>query len=243
MGGYAAGMAELQRALLRAQEVGSLELTSTVHGLSAMTLLFCGDPHRAIGAARKTVEVAEQSGLWFLVRFGLGFQASAEAWAGQFEAAEATMARVQAISQELGQRLVFEDWFLAAKAQIALGMGRIQEALDLAEQAVVIAQELDSLAGEATALATWGQALSALEPPCCDEAEARFAECLRLIEAVPSPPVAAHTHLVWGTLCRDRGDLAAAREHWEQAAALWEACGITWQVEKARALIETLQEA
>jgi hypothetical protein len=57
------------------------------------------------------------------------------------------------------------------------------------------------------------------------------------------PTQAAETHLVWGTVCHDRGDLAAAREHWKQAAALWEACGITWQVETVRALIETLPEA
>ena len=207
-----------------------------------MTLLFCGDPHRAIEAARKTAEMAEQSGLWFLVRFGLGFQAVAEAWAGQFEAAEATMARVQLISLELGERLVFEDWFLAARAQIALGMGRIQEALDLAERAVVIAQEMDSLAGEGIAQVMWGQVLTALEPPRWDEAEARFVGALRVIESVPSPPVAANLHLIWGTVCRDRGDLAAAREHWEQAASLWEACGITWHVDTVRGLIEALPE-
>jgi hypothetical protein len=75
-----------------------------------------------------------------------------------------------------------------------------------------------------------------------DEAESRFAESLRLIESMPSPPQAAHTHLVWGIVCRDRGNPAAAREHWERAAALWEACGITWQVERVRVLIATLSE-
>jgi adenylate cyclase len=243
MGDYAAGMAEMQRALLRAQEVGSPELASTVHGVLAMVLGLCGDSQRAIEAARRTAEVAEQSGLWLLVRFGRGFQAYVEAWAGQFEAAEATMARVQAISQELGERLMFEEWFLAARAEIALGMGRIQEGLDLAERAVVIAQELGSLAGEYVARKAWGQALAVLDPPSWDEAEAQFASCLRLAEATPSPLLAALGHLVWGTVCRDRGDPAAAREHWEQAAALWEACGITWELEKVRALIAALPEA
>jgi tetratricopeptide (TPR) repeat protein len=242
MGDYAGGMAELQRALLRALEVGSPELTGTVHLLLATAFLFCGDPRNAIEAARKSAEVAEQSGHWFLIRLGLGCQAFAEARAGQFEAAEATMARVRVISQKLGERLALEDWFLAARAEIALGMGRIQEALDLAERAVVIAQEMDSIAGEGIAQATWGQALVALEPPRWDEAEARFAEALRLAEAVPSPSVAAQTHEIWGTICLDRGDLAAAYEHWEQAAALWEASGITWELERARALIATLPE-
>jgi tetratricopeptide (TPR) repeat protein len=146
------------------------------------------------------------------------------------------------VVRDLGGRLLFEDWFLAVRAEIALGTGRIQEALALTERAVLMAQEMDSVAGEAIALLVWAQALASLETPRWDEAESRFAESLRLIESTPSPPQAAHTHRVWGTVCRDRGDFAAAREHWEQAAVLWEACGITWQVGAVRALIESLPE-
>jgi tetratricopeptide (TPR) repeat protein len=241
MGDYAEGMSELERALARAQEMGS-EAICLVYFNLAMVHLFCGDPLRAMEAARKATEAAERSGDRLFVYWGHGFQAYAEAEAGRFEAAEASMARSQAVARELGGRLLFEDWFLAVRAQMALGTGRIQEALALAERAVFIAQEMNSLAGEAIALLVWGQALSSLETPRWDEAESRLADSLRLMESMPSPPQAAHTHLVWGTVCRDRGNLAAAREHWERAAALCEACGITWQVETVRVLIETLPE-
>jgi tetratricopeptide (TPR) repeat protein len=242
MGDYAEGLAELQRALARAQEMGSASSICLVHFNLGMVHLFGGDPLRASEAARKAAEAAEKSGDRLFVYWGRGVQAYAEADAGQFEVAEASMARSQAVARELGGRLLFEDWFLAVRAEMALGTGRIQEALVLAERAVVIAQEMDSLAGEAIALLVWGQALASLETPRWDEAESRFAESLRLIESMPSPPQAAHTRLVWGTACRDRGNPAAAREHWERAAALWEACGITWQVETVRVLIETLPE-
>ncbi|MFC2015437.1 AAA family ATPase [Chloroflexota bacterium] len=242
MGDYAEGLAELQRALARAQEMGSASSICLVHFNLGMVHLLGGDPLRAIEAARKAAEAAEKSGDRLFVYWGRGVQAYAEADAGQLEAAEASMARSQAVAQELGGRLLFEDWFLAVRAEMALGTGRIQEALALAERAVVIAQEMDSLAGEAIALLVWGQALASLESPRWDEAESRFAESLRLIESMPSPPQAARTHLVWGTVCRDRGNPAAACEHWERAAALWEACGITWQVETVRVLIETLPE-
>jgi tetratricopeptide (TPR) repeat protein len=242
MGDYAEGMSELERALARAQEMDSISSICHVRFNMAMVHLFCGDPLRAMEAARKATEAAERSGDRLFVYWGHGFQAYAEAEAGRFEAAEASMARSQAVARELGGRLLFEDWFLAVRAQMALGTGRIQEALALAERAVFIAQEMNSLAGEAIALLVWGQALSSLETPRWDEAESRLADSLRLMESMPSPPQAAHTHLVWGTVCRDRGNLAAAREHWERAAALWEACGITWQVETVRVLIETLPE-
>ncbi len=242
MGDYAEGLAELQRALVRAQEMGSASSICLVHFNLGMVHLLGGDPLRAIEAARRAAEAAEESGDRLFVYWGRGIQAYAEADAGQFEAAEASMAKSQAVARELGGRLLFEDWFLAVRARMALGTGRIQEALALAERAVVIAQEMDSLAGESTALLVWGQALASLETPRWDEAESRFAESSRLIESMPSPPQAARTYLVWGTVCRDRGNPSAAREHWERAAALWEACGITWQVETVRALIETLSE-
>jgi tetratricopeptide (TPR) repeat protein len=243
MGNYAEGLAELQRALAHAQEMGSASSICLVHFNVGIVHLLCGDPLRAIEAARKAAEAAEESGDRLFVCWGRGVQAYAEADAGQFEAAAASMARSQAVARELGGRLLFEDWFLAVRAEIALGMGRVQEALALAKRAVVIAQEMDSLAGEAIALLVWGRALASLETPRWDEAESRFEESLRLVESTPSPPQAAHTHLVWGTVCRDRGNPATAREHWERAAALYKACGITWQAETVRALIETLPEA
>jgi tetratricopeptide (TPR) repeat protein len=242
MGDYAEGLAELQRALARAQEMDSAPSICLVHFNLALVHLLSGDPLRAIDAARRTAEAAEESGERLFVCWGRGFQAHAEAEAGQFEAAEASMARSQAVAREIGGRLLFEDWFLAVRADTALATGRIQEALTLAERAVLIAQEMDSVAGEAIALQVWAQALANLKTPRWDEAESRFADSLRLTESVPAPPRAAHVHLVWGTACRDRGDFAAAREHWEQAAALWEACDITWHVDTVRGLIEALPE-
>jgi hypothetical protein len=243
MGYYAEGLAELQRTLARAQEMGSASLICLAHLFLGMVHLLGGDLLRAIEAARKVAEAAERSGYRLMVSWGRRVQAWAEADAGQFEAAEASMARSQAVAREVGGRLLLDELFPIIRAEIALGMGRIQEALALAGRALVTAQETDSLSGEAGALLAWGRALVSLETPRWDEAESRFAESLRLAESMPSPPRAAQTHLVWGTVCRDRGDLAAAREHWERAAALWEACGITRELERMRALIATLPEA
>jgi hypothetical protein len=76
-----------------------------------------------------------------------------------------------------------------------------------------------------------------------DEAEAQFAESLRLFEYAPCPAEAARTHVAWGTVCRDRGDLDAACEHWKEAVAQCQASGNMWELERVRALIATLPEA
>jgi tetratricopeptide (TPR) repeat protein len=243
MGDYAAGVAEIQRAIAHAREMGSTFLSGWAQFSLARSLLHCGDPIQAIEVFRKQLEEAEEMGLQAFVYLGYGHQALAEARAGRFEAAQASMAKAQVVAEQLGGRLMLADFFLAGRAEIALGTGRIQEAQDLAEQAANIAQKTGSPAAEATARRVWGQVLASMRPPRWNEVETQFAESLRLFESLPMTPEAALTHLVWGSACRDREDLVRAREHWEQAANLWEGCGITWELERVRVLIETLPEA
>jgi len=242
MGDCAAGVAEIQHAIARAQEMGSAFLTGWVQNVLAIALLFSGEPLQAIEAVRRGRKPFEEYGDRIEVYTCCLWRAWAEANARQFRAAEASMAEAQAVAQQLGGSLVLGDYTPAVKAEIALGTGRVPEALDLAEQAVATAQEAGNLLLEAYGRRARGQALARFQPSRWGEAETAFAASLRLFESMPCPPQSAYTHLVWGTACRDRGDLAAAREHWEQAVTLWESCGITWQAEKARALIATLPE-
>lgn len=153
------------------------------------------------------------------------------------------MARSQAVAEQIGDQLMFSDFFLAGKAEIALGTGCIQEALALAEQAVSLSQETGSPAAEACARRAWAKVLASLHPPRWDESQIQFAESLRLFETLPMPPEAAQTHVIWGTAYLDRGDPTAARKHWETAAALWEDSGITCELERVRVLIEKLPSA
>jgi tetratricopeptide (TPR) repeat protein len=210
-----------------------------------------------IGAARQVVEtVEEQSGERLYVYIGYVYQSFAESRIGQFEAATASVAKAEVVAQELGQSLIHGDWLAVVNVEIALGTGRVQEAIALAERAAGIAQEMNDTFGEGLARGAWGQAIAALAPPASpegqwdgvkeaggaqwDEAEAQLAESLRLLELGGSRLEAARTHVAWGAVCRDRGDSDAAREHWERAAAQWETSGLTRELERTRVLIESL---
>jgi hypothetical protein len=142
--------------------------------------------------------------------------------------------------QVLGEPLLRANYLAAIRAEIAYGAGRVQKALVLAERAVNSAQEMGGIFSEGLARRTWGKALAALDPPRWDEAEAQLAHSLRLLEAGQARLEAARTHVAWGAVCRERGDLTAAREHWEQAAAQWETSGLTHELERTRALVDHL---
>ena len=199
-----------------------------------------GDPLRAIPIARQTVEAAGRSEDRFHVYMAHLWQSWAEERAGQYQAAATSAAKAQAMMRELGEPIMRTDFLAAIQAEIAVGAGCMPAAVALAERAVGIAQEMGSIFTEGMARRAWGQALAALVPPRGDEAEAQLAHSLRLLEEGQVRLEAARTHVAWGAVCRDRGHIAAAREHWERAAAQWETSGLTHELARTRALIESL---
>jgi DNA-binding SARP family transcriptional activator len=236
LGDYAVGVAELQRGYEQLRELNALSEMTFNKALLSITYRAGGEASRATQAARRSLALAEQTGVQVSIYDGYLTLGWAVCRAGQYDAAAAYAAKATAILQELGGRLVMADQLAALDAEIACGAGRVREAIILAEQAVGIAQERKTIHCEGLARRTWGQALAALVHPQWDEAEAQLAESLRLLEAGQSQLEAARTQVAWGTLCRDRGDLAAARAHWERAAAQWEASGLTHELERTREL-------
>jgi hypothetical protein len=155
--------------------------------------------------------------------------------------AKRIMSKSKAVGQELGRSLQLADWFAVANAEIALGMGHIEEALILTEKSIELSQQMSGIFAEGLSRRVHGQALAALTPPSWDKAETQLAESLRILQSGESWLAVARTHVVWGTVCRDRGDCDAARKHWEKANALWVKSKLPWEAEKVQVLMSTLQ--
>jgi hypothetical protein len=136
------------------------------------------------------------------------------------------MAQSAEIGAGLGQPLLLDDWFAAARADIALCAGDVHRATTLAAKAAAAAERADGLFSGGIAHRVWAQALAAADPPRWDEAEVHVARGLELLEAGAARLPAAHAHLAWSPLCRARGDRASAREHVACAAAQFEASGL-----------------
>jgi tetratricopeptide (TPR) repeat protein len=242
-GRYAEGLAECQRAIARARELNFL------FGIGFSTLClswiyaWAGNLACATETTQQGIEAAEQSGDRIIVYLCYWSRSTAEVCAGQFEAAAQSVAKCQAIAQELGGQLFGGDVFAGYVAEIALGKGQAEKALSLVEQAVAMARKTGDIWAEASARQVWGRSLAALSPPRWDEAEAQMAESLRLCELGEARLHAARTRMHWGIICRDRGNTDAAREHFEKAAAQWTASNIPWELERLNKLIGELPKA
>jgi tetratricopeptide (TPR) repeat protein len=240
IGDYAGGVAEIQRAYARLRETNALTTMAFNRYLLSLVYRAGGDLPHAIEAARQGLAMAEQSGRPISIYDGHMTLGWALCRAGKLETAASYAAKAHLILREQGGRLVLASELAALDAEIALCSGRVREAVALADKAVDIPQERKTIQSEGLARRTWGQALAALETPQWTEAEAQLAHSLRLFEAGENRLEAARTQEAWGAVCRDRGDLALARAHWEQAAAQWERSGLSHELARTQALIESL---
>jgi len=113
----------------------------------------------------------------------------------------------------------------------------VEEAIDLARQAIEISRKVGGIWAEGHSLRILGKALAALDSPRYDEAEEQMPPSLKLFESGQNFMGVAHTGIAWGEVCRARGNHDAAREHWEKAAAFFESKGLTVRLEQLRALM------
>ena len=75
----------------------------------------------------------------------------------------------------------------------------------------------------------WGQALARLSR--WKEAERHLAASIHALLLDEYLLEAARTRVVWGLLCRERGDTASAQGHLEQATAQFKASGLIRELE------------
>ncbi len=240
LGHYAAGMAEAERALARATELNTLSGIAFAHGAVGMVHLFGDASPIGIAHARATIETAAKSGDRLYAYTAHGFIAWADARTGHCHDAEKEFAQAETIAQEIGGRLLFADWFAAARAEYALRCGPIEQALALSAKVADQAQRNKSLFAEGIAERSRGQALARLQPPRWDEAEKHLANSVAALEQGGAALEAARTRVAWGQLMAERGNAPAAREQLERAAAQFRVSGLTSELEQTRLLIDSL---
>jgi tetratricopeptide (TPR) repeat protein len=225
-GHYTAGLAAGQQALARAQVTNSRDHRARSHFFLSVMYGMGGDLSRMVEESGLVVELAQQSGDWVLLYLGYGWRGWAESRLGQSEAALESMARSQDLGRQHGERLLLTDWLAAAHAEVLLAAGRVEAARAQAEAAVELARAVGGLYGEGLAQRVWGQTLAAASSSHWAEAEAHLAASIQALETGQALLEVARTQVVWGQLCRERGNETGALEHFEKAAAQLEDAGL-----------------
>ncbi len=233
-GDYTAGLTEGQRALARANAINSYDNITRSRIFLSIIYGLVGDLSRMLEESNLVVELAEQSGGRVFAYLGYGFRGWAESRMGRHEDAIESMERSQALGRQLGGQLLLKDWLAVAHAEVVLAAGRVEDALSRAEAAVELARSVDGVYGEGLAHRVWGQALAEDSPPRWEEAEIHLATSVQFLESGEVFLEAARTHVVWGQICRKRGDMDSALEHFGKAIVQFGDAGLAREREKVR---------
>lgn len=148
-----------QVALMRAEELRHASVKSVATVFLAMSYWQASDYAHAIEQGNLTIETARQSGEKMPMHLGYGFRAWAKMRAGQVIEAWQDFQEYDALVTEMGGRLVYADWFAAARAELYLHMGLIDDALATAQAAVEFANQVNGIFAGGIAHRVWAQAL------------------------------------------------------------------------------------
>src|SRR5262249_39084283 len=113
-----------------------------------------------------------------------------------------------------------------------LAAGWIDEARRHTREALALSRRLPARGAEAQALCLAGDVASAAGE---EDAEAHYREALALAGELGMRPLVAHCRLGLGKLCRQTSDPAKVDEHLTTGAAMYRAMGMTFWLEKAEA--------
>jgi predicted ATPase len=237
MGDYQKGVSEVEAALTKAREFHSQTGIAVSQNCLGFAHFFGGDPQRASEAAMAAVEASKRSGDLIYLYVGYTLWAWTAALIGQIETASDYINRSQEVAQKLGGKVIMNDIFQAARAEITLLSGNPEAAVQIAEQIIKVAQPLGSIWSVGVSHRIWGQALANRSAPEWDAAESQLAKSIEILESGQKRLEAARSHLAWGEICRNRGSTDRAVSHWEQAHQQFTASNATRETERVQKLI------
>lgn len=236
-GQYAEGLAKGQAALAAAYAAHDPTAIAQGHNIFAMIYMEGGDLPRMLEEGVACEQAAIESGDRMYQYIGIAIQAWAENRMGNYSASFEKVSQAQALVGHLGTQILGSDWRAAAMAELALGAGTPDQAIVLAQDAVVLAQAVGGIFAEGMARRVWGKALALVEPSEPENAHAQLALSLQLFESGEAVIEAARTQVEWGRVLRRQGANSAALEHFELARRQYESAGLIQMLEETRLLL------
>lgn len=239
MGRYQEGLGHIRDAHAKAEELNFMSGISVSQNCFGYAYLFGGELGKAVASAQEAISVARKSGDRIYVYVGSGIAAWAACRKGDLADAAQYLKHCRSIAQELGGRVIMGDLFATAAAETALNSGQPDKAIELAQQASQIAQQIKGILADGISRRIRAQALCAQHDRNWDQAQELLAQSVKILQSGGNANEAARTHLVWGRLCADSGRTEAAHEHWHIAASSFESAGLSGEYDVVQSLLTT----
>ncbi len=204
----------------------------------ASVCLAQGDLDRAMDALERARVLTRTSNLqpWaILARLGYACALSARPAQGRDLLEEVIQNATTMSSMGVGRAMQ-----LAWLGEAYLLEGRLDDALQRAQEAVSLAQRHQERSHEAWGLRLLGEIASRRDPPALETAEDCYREALALAGHLSMRPLAAHCHFDLGRLFRKTDQHEQARQHLATATTMYREMDMRFWLEQAKAEVREL---
>lgn len=154
----------------------------------------------AVQYATDAIRVSQASGDQLALHLAYGIRAWAHTRMDNQDQAWLDFKEYERIVHALGGRLIYNDWFAAARAEILFNTGYLGEALKQAQEAVALAEAVDGIFAAGIAHRIWAQALFARAEGTAQEIELHLRRSLELLITSDAYFEMENTRRIWDGL-------------------------------------------
>lgn len=227
-----------QSALARATALQILTGIGQSHVVLGMVYWVGRDWNRTRQQAEQANKVATRNGDQLFQIVSLALHVLADANDGDEEAVrERARAELEQVLERTGGRFVFALWIASIYAETLVCQNRPGKVPALVLQTLNASRAANDIFSLGLLERVQAHMAARSEPPQWDDADAHFKASLRFFAEGSAHLEAARTRVAWGRLLRASGHENSARDHFEIAAAQFEASGLTRELEETRAFL------
>ena len=221
----------IERCVALSHALGETEAPGTWYPVAALVADYVGDADRALGYARRAVEIAEKTGHSFgraVAHLALGVALKTK---GESSEAVRMFEQALVVSRERRTGLQFEAWVLAVLAEARLANGEPDRARATANEAVAAAHQTPLF--ECVARLALAHVLLRTEGLAArNTIEAALTRAQTLVDETGAEVYAPFIHLERAELARLAGEAPARERQLREAQRLFSAMGATARAEQ-----------
>jgi class 3 adenylate cyclase len=223
----------LERGMKIAREQGDVATVGWGHQWSALLARFVGEPESALGHAQQALEIAERTGDSFSRASAWYFLGLAENMRGQWRPALEAIERSVEIAREGRTATDAEALRLAALGESYLGLGDVERARGLVEQAVKVSHARGAPYDRAAASMALGRVLlGSTGTAALAEVQGALALALELARASETHVLEPMIHVELAELARQSGEEEECQRELREAHRLFTEIGATGHAER-----------
>jgi adenylate cyclase len=219
-----------------AREYGDIETVGFSHQMSVTIAYVAGEPETARGHAQQALEIAERSGGSFSRSWAWAQLGRAELMRGEWKRAVEALEHSVEISKERRVAVEAEAFRLSELAEGYLGLGDVERARPLVEEALEISRENGYIPGEFQANLVLSRVLLASAGPSArQQIEAVLTRALEIARDTDARASEPFVHVELAELARQSGDHEGHQRELRGAHRLFSEIGARGHAERLAA--------